>query len=152
MRTEKNDDSKDRMATCPARLGKVDSRKTLPLSAICHLFVVHSIVDIIRNMQEEALAKHHLNLRDYAQSKEGVLIVVECVDYAGECPRCFNNAKPVYFKRESGSGLYVEAPELYEPLWNPESRKLQEMLAAGAPLQARYEQFEKQRRGKEAGK
>ncbi|MGA2361077.1 MAG: hypothetical protein ABSG73_01310 [Candidatus Aminicenantales bacterium] len=139
-------------ATSQGRTGKANGKKTLPRSAACYLFVVHSVVDIIRSMQEEALAKHRFNLRAYAESKEGALIVAECVDYAGECPRCFKNAKPVYFKLESGSGLYVEAPELYEPLWNPESRKLQEMLAAGAPLQARYEQFEKQRRGKEAGK
>lgn len=46
-----------------------------------------------------------------------------------------------YLKWNLRTGVYEEAPELYAPMQNPESRKMQEMLAEGAPLEDRYDQY-----------
>jgi hypothetical protein len=91
-------------------------------------------------------------LRDFVEDKSRVPIALEFVRCGVREGKFFRDDTPSFFKLNGKTSFFVEAPELYEPLWNPESRKLQEMLAAGAPLQERYEQFEKQRRGKEAGK
>jgi hypothetical protein len=75
--------------------------------------------------------------------------ILECVKCCIKGGKRFIDDVPVYFELDTSNGNYVEAPELYEPMRNPKSRALQEMLAGGAPLYERYEQFEEQRREKE---
>jgi len=69
-----------------------------------------------------------------------------------ECEECSagNDGYPVptgnmfYLKLNYQTGLYEEVPELYVPMQNPESRRMQELLAEGAPIEDRYDQYMKE--------
>lgn len=78
--------------------------------------------------------------------------VLECVKCSARDGKLFMDDVPVYFVWDIEAETYVEAPELYEPMQKPESRKLRELLAAGASLRRRYRRFEEEQRQKEVGK
>ncbi len=91
-------------------------------------------------------------IRDTAGEEYRFPEVLECVKCGAQDGKLVVDNIPVYFIWDIEAEAYVEAPELYEHMQKPESRKLQELLAAGASLRRRYRRFEEEQRQKEADK
>ncbi|MGA2361078.1 MAG: hypothetical protein ABSG73_01315 [Candidatus Aminicenantales bacterium] len=77
--------------------------------------------------------------------------VLECFKCSARDGKLVIDDVPVYFIWDIEAESYVEAQELYGPMQKPESKKLQELLAAGASLRRRFRRFEEEQRQKEAG-
>ena len=98
-------------------------------------------INSLLDCQERAATTSGFWLRDFHKLGEFPIIL--------ECYPCSWNSKGgfdqdfdfVYFKYNPKTGNYEEDPEVYIAMRNPESRKLQEMLADRASLQDRYDQY-----------
>ena len=124
---------------------KVSRHRILSNKWAMRLIECYEKIDWLKEIQHRASVDTGWWIRDAAGEVFGLPLVLECVGYHQERPGEFiKGDTPTYFVLDTISMNYVEAPWLYGPMWNPESRRLQEMLAEGTGLKSRLEQFEKE--------